>query len=233
MKKYIILVILLIVLGCGIFITCNVLDNEAPSIKKIFNKTEYKIYKAGNVVEFADERWYVLHNSDNKTEYVTLISSNIMYLDDEELAYVIGGIYETSAINNYLSNEYVKKIGSKNFVEVNGYKARLFNKDDFDKLIDATYDEDTDSYNINNCPEYICLTNTSFATMIDTNQNKEFVDVYNNINDIENLLYGDYTLHLKYYNITSTYEKHMLLSLVDDATLFVRPVINVYKSSLE
>ena len=64
-------------------------------------------------------------------------------------------------------------------------------------------------------------------------QIKEFVDVYNNVNDIEDLLYGDYTLHLKYYNVSSTYEKHMLVSLVDDATLFVRPVINVYKSSLK
>lgn len=233
MKKYIILVILLIILGCGIFVTCTVLDNDTPSIKKIFTKKEYKPYKAGYVVEFANERWYVLHDSNKDTEYVTLISSNIMYLDNEELSYVIGGIYETSAINNYLSNEYVKELGSKNFVEVNGYKARLFNQDDFNTLVDSVYNEETDSYDIQSCPEYICLTNTSFATMIDTNLEKEFVDVYNNVNDIEDLLYGDYTLHLKYYNVSSTYEKHMLVSLVDDATLFVRPVINVYKSSLK
>lgn len=232
MKKYIILIILLVILGCGVFITFTALDKDSPSIEKIFSKKEYKTYRAGDVVEFADKRWYVLHKSDKNTEYVTLISSDIMYLDGEELEYVVSGIYETSAINEYLSNDYVKELGSKNFVEVNGYKARLFNQDDFDKLIDATYDEENDKYEIHNCPEYICLTNTSFATMIDTNQNKEFIDVYNNVDDIENIMYGDYTLHLKYYNISSTYEKHSLESLVDDATLFVRPVINIYKSSL-
>lgn len=232
MKKYIILIILLIILGCGTFIVFNVLNDNNPTIKKMFNKEDYKEYESGDVVSFANERWYVLHDSSKEKEYVTLISSDIQYLDDEKLAYVSSGIYETSAINKYLSNDYIKELGSENFIEINGYKARLFNQDDFDKLIVAQYDEDEDSYILEKCPEFVCLTNTYYATMIDTNNDKEFVDVYNNIGDIEDLLYGDYTLHLRYYNISNTYDTHSLDSLVNDATLFVRPVINVYKSSL-
>ena len=74
-----------------------------------------------------------------------------------------------------------------------------------------------------------------FIDLIELEGKKEFVNIkkYTITKFKEDLLYGDYTLHLKYYNVSSTYEKHMLVSLVDDATLFVRPVINVYKSSLK
>ena len=68
--------------------------------------------------------------------------------------------------------------------------------------------------------------------MIDTNINKEFIDVYNNVSDIENIMFDDYTLHLRYYNLASTYNTYKLESLVSDASLFVRPVINVYKNNL-
>lgn len=209
------------------------LTKDGDSISQIFKAKTYDVYEAGDVVEFGDESWYVMYDSDKSTDYVTLISKNIIYLEDEDLSIVVNGIYETSKVNEYLKNEYAKVLGEDNLVERNGYKVRLFNNNDFDNLITASYDKENDEYTITDCPEFICLTNTFFATMIDTNTDIEFIDVYNNVNDIENILYDEYTLHLKYYNLSSTYDTNKLVSLVDNATLFIRPVVNVYKESLK
>lgn len=233
MKRYIVLIILLIILGVGVFFGYRAISSNGEPITEIFKDKTYSVYKSGDVVNFKDESWYVMYDSDQSTNYVTLISKNIVFLEDETLSTVISGIYETSAINEYLKNEYTKVLGEDNLVERNGYKVRLFNRDDFDKLITASYDDEKDEYVITECPEFICLTNTFFGTMIDTNTEKEFIDVYNNVSDIENILYDDYTLHLKYYNLSSTYSTYKLESLVDNATLFIRPVINVYKDSLD
>ena len=104
--------------------------------------------------------------------------------------------------------------------------------DDINKLVTYNYDEETDSYLFDDCPEFLCLTNAFYGTMIDTATDFEAVDVYNNVNDIENPNIDDYKLHLKYYNVYATYTEYGMKSVVDDATLFIRPVINVKKSAL-
>lgn len=237
MKRYIIIIVLLIILGLGVYVGIEYVGGEDVSIKKISNaKDTYEEYKVGDLVSFKDEEWYVMYDSDKDTDYVTLISSNILSLDELGIDTVVKGIYETSDINKYLKEEYAKELGEENLFEKNGYKVRLFNKEDLDFLIDSesiTYDEDNDEYIISECPEFVCLTNTFYATMIDTNDSVELYDVYYNVDDVEDMKYEDYTLHLKYYNITSTYDTYKVNSLVNDTTLFVRPVINVYKKSLE
>lgn len=230
-KKKVICVILLIII-IAVSFTFIISSNNDSKIVKILKNKVYETYKSGDIVNFNDEKWYVMYDSDKNDDYITLISKDILYLEDSNLSLAIDGIYETSSINEYLKNDYTKSLGEEKLVEKNGYSVRLFNEDDFKNLVDATYNEKNDEYIINNCPEFICLTNTFYATMIDTNSNKEFIDVYNNVADIENLLYEDYVLHLKYYNLTSTYNTYKLNSLVDDATLFVRPVINVYKNNV-
>ena len=124
----------------------------------------------------------------------------------------------------------MKEYGEKNLVEKNGYKVRLFDQDDLKQLLDVEYNEEDDSYTIIECPNYICLNNTSFSTMISTNSKYEGIDVYNNLNDIGNEEY--YKLHLPYYHIVGENNEYSLESIVDDTAMFVRPVINVYKSSL-
>lgn len=230
MKKYTKFMIFIVFI-VGIIVGYSVTNKDDETISNIFDTKDYEVYKSGDKVTFNNENWYVMFDSDKNSDYVTLISSEILYLDDNTLNKVFSGVYETSKINEYLKNNFVNEIGKENFVEINGYQARLFNKDDFEKLIVAKYDEMNDEYTINKCPEFICLTNTFYATMIDTNIQKEFIDVYNNVNDIENL-YSDYTLHLRYYNLNSTYSTYKLESLVNDVTLFIRPVVNVYKESL-
>lgn len=233
MKRFIILVFLIIFLVVSIYAAVNFFDTEDNSGNKIFNKEEYTSYKAGDTIDFNDSEWYVMYDSDKNTDYLTMISADLITLEEQDIAYVVNGIYESSDLNNYLKNEYAEELGVDKLVEKNGYKVRLFNKDDLDNLLDVTYDSKNDEYKINNCPQYICQTNSFFATMIDTNQDIELKDVYLNVDDIEDPLFDEYELHLKYYNITSTYETFRMNSITDTATLFIRPVINVYKNSLD
>ncbi len=236
MKRYIILIVLIIILAVGLFVRFNFINEEETTVKKIFTKETFKEYKNGDLVKLNGDEWYVMYDSTNESDYVTLISADILSLDEIGIDTVLKGIYETSDLNKYLKDEYAKSIGEEKLVEKNGYTVRLFDKSDFDFLIneeDYSYDEEKDEYVLRECPEYICLTNTFYATMIDTRDDLEFYDVYYNVEDIENVLYDDYTLHLKYYNITATYDTYKINSLVNSATLFVRPVINVYKNSLD
>lgn len=234
MKKVIIIIILLIIVGAGIIFGMKFFGKENGGINNIFDKTTYKEYKTGDFVKFNDSLWYVVYNSDKNTDYVTLISSDIISLEDNENA--ISGIYETSKVNYYLKNDYAKELGEDKLVERNGYKVRLLNKSDFDYLVNEenlTYNEKLDEYDIKDCPEFLCLTNTFYGTMIDTTDNKEVTDAYYNVDDIDNVRFGEYTLHLNYYNITTTYETFKLNSVTENASLFVRPVINVYKKYVE
>lgn len=233
MKKFIVLIFLIIFLGVSIYAAVNFLGNDNKKIKDIIKKDEYKEYKAGDFIKFQERNWYVMYDSDKKSDYVTLITADLLTLQDEGLGTVLNGIYESSELNKYLKNNYTDELGQNNLVEINGYKVRLFNQDDFNHLLKGEYDEEKDEYTLTECPEYICQTNSTYATMIDTNSDVELEDVYLNVDDIEDPLYDEYQLHLKYYNISSTYETHKMKSITDTTALFIRPVINVYKSSLE
>ena len=231
MKKKIILIIILIIIVVAIIVGINIFGKKDSPIKNIFNKETYSEYKSGDTITFKDQEWYVLYDSDKNSDYVTLISADILYLGDEGIEKVFNEVYEISSLNKYLTSTYLDNLGSDNFIEIHGYKVRLLNIDDINNLTKYTYDEENDEYIINECPEFLCLPNASFATMIDT-KNKEFVDTYTNVDDIEDPVSEDYILHLKYYNLQSTYETSKLQSLVNDTSLLVRPIVNVYKKSL-
>ena len=227
MKKKIISVILVILVVIGCFALLN-LFSDGETLRIINKDKKYDEYKAGDKVDFYDDSWFVLYDSGKNEEYVTLISSKIDYY--VEAPEVIDGIYETSELKKYFDEYLIKEYGEDNLVEKNGYKVRLFNEDDMRMLLDVKYNSKDDSYTINNCPDYICLNHTFFATMIDTDNSFEKTDVYNNKEDI-----GDeeeYSLHMNYYYIVGEEDKYSLESVVNDTTMFVRPVINVYKESL-
>ena len=232
MKKKIIIIMTVIVLLIGLIFGIWFVNNKDTDIKKIFKPETYKEYKVGEVITFKDQEWYVLYDSDKKTDYVTLLSADLLYLADDGIENVFNDPYDESLLNKYLENDYLNNLGSDNFVEVEGYKVRLLNMKDINNFVEVIYNEENDEYNLSDCPQYLCLPNASFATMIET-KNKEFTDVYNDVEEIEDPLYDEYTLHLKYYRLTSTYDTNKLVSLVEDTYLLVRTVINVYKNSLE
>ena len=181
MKRKIIGVILVILVVVGCFVILN-LFSDGDALKSITNKEVYDEYKAGDKVDFYDDSWFVLYDSDKYDDYVTLISSKIDYYVEAPDA--IEGIYETSDLKKYFDDYMTKEYGEENLVEKNGYKVRIFDEDDMRMLLDVEYDKKNDSYKINNCPDHICLNHTFFATMIDTDSDFEKVDVYNNISDI-------------------------------------------------
>lgn len=229
MKKTLVvcLVVIILTLGCYSFLS-NIFSKEDNSNKKEKGQNRYAEYKAGDIVDFYDDSWYVMYDSDGKSDYVTLFSSKISFF--EEIPTVIDGIYETSDIKEYLENTLAEKYGKENLVEKNGYSIRLFNEDDMKELMEVEYDKSTDSYKILECPNYICLNYTFFATMIDTNRRFEQVDVYNKLSDVD--YDEEYLFHLKYYNVVGNDNEFKLESVVNDTTLFVIPVINVLKTSL-
>lgn len=230
-KKYIVvLAIIGLVIGCVLAYYFDS-KNETIVSKIIPNVKSYEDYKSGDKVSFADEKWYVMFDSNKKSDYVSLISDRLIAL--ENYPYVWTGSYDKSFLKEYFENELLALYGKENLVAKKGYTIRLLNKDDINALAKLKYNKDEDYYEIEDCPDFICLTNSFYATMIETNDNKEFVDVYENVNDIDDPLFEDYKLHLGYYDIYSTYDIHELRSVVDDATLFVRPIINVYKDSLD
>ena len=217
MKRYIVLVILIIMLVIGLITFAKVFGKKDGSSKSLFKQQKYNEYKSGDIVSFKKEDWYVLHDSSSKDNYVTLIYKGILYLEENGISESNYDVFESSDLSNYLKKDYTDFIGSENLREVNGYKVRLFNEDDL-KLLNVSYDEKSDSYDIIDCPDFICLTNVYFATMIPTK------DKYEKTLDYE---------HLNYYNLSTTYDTYKLESLVEDDTLFVRPVINVFKESLD
>lgn len=228
MKKTVITILLTVVFIIGALLISFQFSEDSPLKIKKKDKKTYEVYEKGDLVDFYDDSWFVLYDSDADEEYVTLISSKISYF--EEAPTVIQGIYETSDLNKYFKDVLTKEYGKDNLVEKNGYSVRLFDQDDLRQLLEVEYNEEDDSYTIIDCPNYICLNYTSFATMIDTDTNYEGVDVYSNINDIGSE--EEYKLHLPYYHIVGDNDEYSLESIVDNTAMFVRPVINVYKDSL-
>ncbi len=233
-KRYILLTIFIIVFVFASLVAIKTFTKKGEGGIKIFNvnKVTYKEYKQGDKLEFKDGEWYVMYDSSSKDDYVTLISADILFLGDEEITDVVMGIYETSDLNNYLKNTYAVELGINNLVERNGYTIRLFNEDDMKSLLKVDYDNTFDSYKIEECPEFVCLTNAFYATMIDT-KGTQISSVYTNLDDFNESEQDEKKLQLKYYNITGTYETCIMNSVVEDSTLFVRPVINLKKDAIE
>ena len=229
MKRRIIFVIILVIIALSAFYGFRKNDHGENTVNIFKEKVEYKEYQAGDRINFASRSWIVLYDSSKKEDTLTAISSEIMYVED--IPYAISGIYETSQVNEYLKGTFLQELGTDNLVTKNGYKVRLFNEDDMKKILKYNYNADDDSYNILDCPDYICLYNSTYATMIDT-QSIEKENVYNNVKDISNIETDEYQLHLKYYNITNNFGDEKLESIVNDAVLMIRPVINLKKSSL-
>lgn len=226
MKKKIIFVIMLIVLFVvGLIVFFNLSDTNNINIEKMFSTKEYESYTSGDRIDFKDQSWYVMYDSSTKDEYVTLISSNYIYVED------IPYLNDLKDVEDYMNDKLLSLYEKDNLKEVNGNYIRLINFDDVTKLLDFEYVEEDDSYVFNDCPSYICLNNSVYSTMISTTG---VIDgVYSNYDEIENPDIEDYELHLNYYVIYKEDDKEGMKSIVDDANLYIRPIIYVLKSSIE
>lgn len=231
MKKKVVLLIVLLILLVGGFLVFLGIKN-GNHLTSIFVKKNFKEYKAGDTIVINDEDWYVLRNSSSKEDYVTLIFGNIYYYVD--VPYVLDEIYETSDLRKFLENDFTNEfLKDVKLVDKSGYKIRLLDMDDFNNVINYKYDSSSDTYDLGDCPFYLCLNNNVFATMIDTTGKGIGSDVKKSVSEIDDPLFDEYELHLKYYNVNSRDDKNVLESVTNDATLFIRPVINVSKEGLE
>ena len=228
MKKKLFFTIVLLVL---LILSVVVFSHISKKNGGIFNRNyTFKEYKVGDSIRLNNEEWYVIKNSSKKDNYVTLISSSFYYNEDN--SYVLEEIYETSKLRKYLENDFVKEhLDGIELVEKSGYKIRLLELDDFNNLVNYSYDKKEDIYKLEDCSFYLCLTGSRFATMIDTESDTK-KDEYSSVSDIKNL-FDDYKLHLRYYNVNSIEEDIILESVTSDAIMFIRPVINVNKDSIE
>ena len=227
MKKRIILLILIIVLVASFVALKNTGNEQGSLLRNMFNdKITYKEYKAGDRIYFADGEWYVMYDSSSKEDYVTLIYTGFYYLEDYGISLVLDEDYKKSDLNVFLQNKFVELLENPKLKEIDGYKVRLLNKKDMDSLTEYTYDKKDDSYELTKCPDYICVPNLSFGTMIETDENNDYK--VTELEDIEDLYTDKYLIHLKYYNL----EDGNLISVVNNAFLSVRPVVNVMKESI-
>ena len=101
MKRIIILFVLVILLFFGIFVLTKTFSNEENVVRNIFKSEIYDSYKAGDIVNFADDEWLVMYDSSSKEDSMTLINSGILYLGEDGISDVIDGIYESSKLNEY------------------------------------------------------------------------------------------------------------------------------------
>ena len=129
--------------------------SEALSKKCTTNKNNYyKEYKFGDVIYYHGDKYYVLENSGNDKNYVTLLRDSSLTLDDlpnlkdnilnnMRLSNNMGFInyscneneicsnkYESSNIKKIVDNWMKEVLNEDELIEVDGYKARIISKED-------------------------------------------------------------------------------------------------------
>ena len=230
MKKtlLILLVLLLFLSGCKE-------DKKEPDPVE----PEVTLLKTGDEVSFHDMKWNLLKDEDPNSDYITVISSQIIvpdsiYFEDDLLFDTIRYFtidklkYEDSGIKIYLEEELLKDLGEDSLKEVDGSKIRLLTLADIlaivpmEKNID---DNDIAFYRQagNGNYEWLVKENTWFWTMEPAND------------DIVNIVYGESMaeqyIHYSWYVLTN--ENGLLLTSVgnhkDDG---IKVVINLLKSAI-
>lgn len=157
MKKNVIIIILsVLVLALGGYIVYDKLIAKKEDEKeKIKEEVTYKAYNSFEEVELIDgSKWVVIKDSDEKTDYVTLLST-IDYseeLSEDEYDKLYPEIFESknknyskTFLNQYINNIFINS--KLKFKEVDGYKIRLITLDEIRNLDNNwQYDQTNDSY---------------------------------------------------------------------------------------
>ena len=134
------------------------------------NVNRYKEYKFGETINYRGDNYYVLENSGNDKNYVTLLKNNSLTLNDlpnykdtilnnmklsNNLGYITYSCdnnvcstnYDSSNIKKVIDNWMKISLNEDELVSINGYKARIISKED---LIDNLgYEESETGSGIN------------------------------------------------------------------------------------
>lgn len=222
--------------------TC--VNYNVSSVKCNAKKTTmYKTFIVGDEVNYRGEKYYVIANSNNMTNYVTLLKKDYLSLNDVESykqsilknisisnldGYISGNdnIYSTpfnqTIFKKILDNWVKTELDENDLIDINGYKARIISFEDImNSFSMEQYHSDSDNQNsefnsyyfTNNTPDAFNNNYFGHYWVMSDNDNISFWYLDSIINSIKT------TLLLK-YNTTSHISKAIL------------PVINLKKEVL-
>ena len=197
-------------------------------------------YSQGQEVVFCDTSWRVLFDSYSNSNYVTLISSQLVYPEsiyfDDDLFYMpiryftdVKLKYADSAIKLYLEEEVLPLYGDSNLIEINGYKIRLLTLNDLKNVMPLeVYTDD------NQLVHYRQADSEDYSWLI--NKNEWFWTMEECADDLPYIVYGESSFdeynHYSWYALTNSdvIEFTSVGQRNDDS---IKIVINVYKSALK
>lgn len=200
--------------------------------------TKYNEYKIGQEIKYNNEKYYVINDSSNKNNYVTLLKANVLENENNQpLNTFFYRNEKCTNINNYegCSNKYeesniIKILNKwindnnilKDLIEVNGYKVRLLNaKDLLEKLqLDLIKYQKPNGMPLNayyskTTPKFLYENMPKYWTMINDYQNNN----------------SAYIIDENGYLTTIDLATENILKVYDEFS--VRPVINLNKCVLD
>ncbi len=134
MKKIFIIIILIIIIiiNTYFFINNNKYNNTNKNINNKDEKKTYSKYNIGDIIIIQEESWYVINESNESMDYVSIINLNY----DKKIKDCFTK-YDYLTEKKYLEGEYLNnlKINTK---EVNGYRIRLITIDEYKNLVTLT-----------------------------------------------------------------------------------------------
>ena len=205
----------------------------------------YEKYNIGKEINYNNQKFYVIEESDDDTDYITLLKENPLtneelnrYKGDSQnssyaakISYINERVYGSSfmypydesnpkpIIDYWLNNE----INSDDLVEVDGYKARLLNNSDMSSLgYEAEYEYQQ------NGPEVI-LKNIKFIPQQGSSK-KSWLD-YNGEKMLTSFVYYFFFENTNYVYVYFPAEDEFN-STMGTTDGIIRPVINIKKSVL-
>ena len=225
--------------------TINVSVNYVQDTRFVGSNTDYII---GDIVQLADSNWIVIENSTKDKDYVVAIKEDVLSPDElGEYAYiqthtcnnsdvnnnsvyygvvctqsgqVINGDatntsifsnsssdYATSRIKEFLENTYLNTLGASNLKEVNGYKIRLVTLNELTSNLGYYY--------VYSCGDHYY-------------GQKDLTPIW--MYDVESY----WTMNNNYSSVWYVNRGNSALSYASYSSMYsIRPVINIYKSSIE
>ena len=202
----------------------------------------YESYAIGDSISFGDSNWYVIKNSSVDEDYVTVIKDRVLtreelgeYAESNSNTMKYKDIYDTSTSGNYASitydksnvkkfleesylsslesssnNEYSNETGATNLKEVDGYKIRLIKFEELTGELGYEYDSRATTYVTKFENANVWLYGSSFGSYWTMSFN---------------LSSSTFAWYVSQYGSLRSEGRNLAMS--------IRPVINLYKNSIE
>lgn len=194
-----------------IYLNKCIVEKNNPNCSKYYEKNlkcsdekkmAYKDFKVGDEVTYRNEKYYVIENSTDNQNYVTLLKDKMLTLDDLDsyrdeimnnmkLSNNIGYInyscddenncstdYNTSIVKKIIDNWVEMELSEDDLIEVDGYKARLLSKSDLIDNLGYTLSENGTTFYLNEQPN-IFPNFLYFWTMISLKDGEIYVSSIN------------------------------------------------------